>query len=99
LDNTSLSYNLVFTTAQLKGRIKTNGVTIYMLIRCGSREAAIAQAYYAVGNNGWNLAFSCVTRCGEGFEERSGKTQRVKELWQLADEDEDEDADSVRVFY
>ncbi len=101
LDNTPLVYCLVLSTCQASDPFihgaHFNGCQIYRLVKCGSREAAAAEAYYAAGVNGWNIAFSCVMRLGEDFEERSGKVKRVKELWMLADEETDENV--VRVFY
>jgi hypothetical protein len=44
-----------------------NGRAIYELVTCASREAATAEAVYAAGVNGWNVAFSCVTRLSEAF--------------------------------
>jgi hypothetical protein len=74
-----------------------NGRQIYKMIKCGSRAAAISEAFYATGVNGWNVAFSCVMRVGEDFEERSGKATPVEELWMLAEEEEE--SEHVRVFY
>jgi hypothetical protein len=103
LDATSLVYYLILTTCQASNPFvhgsHFNGRQIYKMIKCGSREAAIAEAFYATGVNGWNIAFSCVTRLGEGFDDRNGNAQKVEELWILAEEDDDEDASSVRVFY
>lgn len=101
LDNTPLVYYLVLSTCQASDPFihgaHFNGCQIYKLVKCGSREAAVAEAFYTAGVNGWSVAFSCVMRLGEDFEERSGKVKRVDELWMLAEEEEDEDA--VRVFY
>jgi hypothetical protein len=69
------------------------------VVKCGSREAAVFEAFYATGANGWHVAFSCVMRLGEDFRKRSGKTIAVKELWMLAEKEEEEDKDAIRVFY
>jgi hypothetical protein len=74
-----------------------NGHQIYKLVKCGGREAAVANAFYAAGVNGWSLAFSCVMKLGEDFEERSGTAKRVKELGMLAEEEDNEKV--VKVFY
>jgi hypothetical protein len=102
LDETPLVYCLIFTTCQASTPFvhgaHFNGRQIYKMIKCGSRAAAISEAFYATGVNGWNVAFSCVMRVGEDFEERSGKATPVEELWMLAEEEEEE-SEHVRVFY
>jgi hypothetical protein len=103
LEETALVYWLVFTTYQASNPFvhgaHFNGRAIYKLVRCGSREAAVAEVFYAAGVNGWSLAFSCVTRLDESFDESSGVITKVDELWMLAtDEEEDQEATS-RVFY
>ncbi|KNG44015.1 hypothetical protein DDE82_009097 [Stemphylium lycopersici] len=101
LEDTSLAYYLILSTCQAREPFlhgpHSNGHKIYSMIRCGSRDAAVAEAFYASGVNGWNVAFSCVMRLGEDFEQRSGKAKVVKDLAQLAQDDEDEE--NVRVFY
>ncbi|KAF1946920.1 hypothetical protein EJ02DRAFT_393389 [Clathrospora elynae] len=101
LESTPLVYCLVMSTCQASDPFihgaHFNGRQIYKLIKCGSREAAVAEAFYAAGVNGWNIAFSCTMRLGEDFEERSGKVKKMDELWMLADEEEDKNV--VRVFY
>lgn len=101
LAKTPLVYYLVLTTFQASDPFihgaHFNGKQIYKMIRCGSREAAVAESFYAAGVNGWNIAFSCVMRLGEDFEERFGTVQRANELWMFSDEAEDENA--IRVFY
>jgi hypothetical protein len=96
-DDYPLSYNLVYTTNNVIKPYDPAGEAIYTMTKCGSREAALAHVYYTVGNNGWSLIFSCVTRRGEGFGERSGKVKMVNELRGLMNEDED--TESIRVFY
>lgn len=103
LDLIDLVYYLVFSssTAQemfVTGGSSTGGRQVYKMVKCGSREAAVAEVFHAVGFNGWNLVFSCAMRVDEGVEERGGKFKRVKDLWMLADENED-DEESARVFY
>jgi hypothetical protein len=101
LDATSLVYSLILTTYQASNPFAHgshfNGRQIYKLIRCGSREAATSEAFYASGVNGWNVAFSCVTRLGEGFEDRTNLGKKIEELYMLADNESDDDV--VRVFY
>lgn len=104
LEATDLSYCLVFSSTQEhdftvgKGASR-DGRSIYKLVKCGSRETAIAEAFHATGLNGWNLVFSCVVRGDESVEERGGKFRRVRNLWMLADDDDNKDNESVRVFY
>jgi len=102
LEKTALVYWIVFTTYQASNPFvhgaHFNGRGIYKLVRCGSREAAITEAFYAAGVNGWNVAFSCVTRLDETFDECSGRIQKVDQLWMLADSEE-EDQETLRVFY
>ena len=105
LDNTPLVYCLILTTCQASDPFvhgaHFNGRQIYKLVKCGSREAAVAEAFYAAGVNGWNIAFSCVMKLGHDFDEApiNAKVERAEHLWQLADEGEDEDAAKVKVFY
>ncbi|KAF2035096.1 hypothetical protein EK21DRAFT_54635, partial [Setomelanomma holmii] len=101
LDKTPLEYRLIMTTCQASNPFihgaHFNGRQIYKMTRHGSREAAVAEAFYAVGVNGWNVAFSCVTRGREGFEERDGIIERVDELWYLAEVETEQNR--VRVFF
>lgn len=101
LEATPLVYYLVLSTYQASDPFiigcHFNGCQIYKLVKCGSREAAVAEAFYATTVNGWNLAFSCVMRLGQDFEERDRYIKRVDELWMLAEEEKDTDA--VRIFY
>lgn len=101
LDATPLVYYVVLSTCQASDPFihgaHFNGRQIYKLVKCGSREAAAAEAFYSSGINGWSVAFSCAMRGGETFEERPGKAKRVEDLWMLADDEEEEDV--VRVFY
>jgi hypothetical protein len=103
LDATSLAYYLILTTCQASNPFvhgsHFNGRQIYKMVKCGSREAAIAEAFYATGVNSWNIAFSCVTRLGEGFDDKNGNVQKVQELWMLAEDDVDRDDNTLRVFY
>lgn len=103
LQDTDLAYHLVFSSTQALDLFAAGGSTVggrqvYKLVKCGSREAAVAEIFHATGTNGWNLVFSCVTRASEDIMERGGKFTRVKNLWMLADDDGD-DGESVRVFY
>lgn len=112
LDATSLVYYLVVSTPQGGNDYAFGGMTAYgsprpksannsrqayKLVKCGSREAAAAEAFYAAGANGWNVAFSCVMRHGETFDDRNGSVERVDELWKLSEDAEDDD--TIRVFY
>jgi hypothetical protein len=102
LEATDLSYCLVFSSTQghdfiMAGTTANCGRSIYKIVKCGSREAAIAEVFHATGLNGWNLVFSCVMRADESIDERGGKFRRVDDLWMLADNDDDDE--SVRVFY
>ena len=102
LEAMDLSYYLVFNSTQAQdlfvpGGSSTGGRQIYKLIKCGSREAAVAEVFYATGLNGWNLVFSCIARASENVEDRGGNFRRVERLWMLADDDDD--GKSVRVFY
>lgn len=99
LDKTDLVYYMVITTnpaTEPFGQF-IHGKPIYRLARFGSREAAVAEAFYVSGVNGWNIVFSCVMRLGETFDDRNGKIKRVQELWELAEDAADEE--TIRVFY
>jgi hypothetical protein len=101
LQATELAYCLVFSTTQIPEFMPPNptaGKQMYKLIKCGSREAAVAEVFHVVGLNGWNLVFSCVMRASDDIEEQSGKFKRVGDLWMLAGADHDGE-DGVRVFY
>ncbi|KAF2733316.1 hypothetical protein EJ04DRAFT_274927 [Polyplosphaeria fusca] len=104
LDSTSLVYYMVLSTTQSRDDYMemknddSRGRQIYRLVKCGSREAAVAEAFYAAGVQRWNVVFSCVMKLGETFEERRfAIAERVEELWQLAEESKD--GSKVRVFY
>lgn len=106
LDAMNLVYYLVFNSLQaheLAGCMPASlsnmrGRQMYKLVKCGSREAAIAEVFHATGLNGWNLVFSCVTKASEDIDGGAGKLRRVEDLWMLADDD-GADGESVRVFY
>ena len=101
LEATSLVYCLVLSTCQAADPFvhgaHFHGKQIYKLVKCGSREAAVSEAYHSAGVNGWNVAFSCVMRLAEGYDERDGKAKKVQHLHMLSDEDEDKQ--SIRTFY
>lgn len=100
LDRTSLVYCSVYTTTQTNEHFTSSisgGQKIYKMMKCGSREAAVTEAFYAAGVEACNLVFSCVMRFGEDFEERNGPIKRVDELWMLAEEEKD--SNTIRVFY
>lgn len=103
LDATSLVYWVILTACQASNPFipgsHFNGKQIFKMIRCGSREAATSEAFYATGVNGWSVAFGCVTRLGEGFDDRNGKALPQEDLWMLAEDDDEDDDDNVRVFY
>jgi hypothetical protein len=101
LANAPLVYCLVIGTYcaehSFAQEVHYNGRHIYKLVRCGSRAAAVLEAFYAAGVNGWNVLFTCVMRLGEDFGERSGKVRKVTRLSHLAEEDCD--GEDVRIFY
>jgi len=76
LDACGLLYYLVLSTSQANDPFiygcHFNEKAVYKWIRCGSKEVAAAEAFYTSGVDGWNIAFSCVMREGETFEERVG---------------------------
>lgn len=98
LDGTALVYCVVLSTCQASEPFvhgaHFNGKAMFRVVRCGSREGASAEAFYAAGVNGWSVVFSCVMREGENF---GGDMRRVEELWELGEEDEVDEG--VRVFY
>jgi hypothetical protein len=98
LESTSLVYCLVFSANQGIDHVThgahPHGQKIYMLFKCGSREAAVAEAFYAVVSKRWSLAFSCVMRLDDNSEERPGPTEKVDQLWMLS-----EKGKTVKVFY
>jgi hypothetical protein len=102
LESIDLVYCHVFSCTQGQDTISRGGTVVgsrqlFKLVKCGSRKAAIAEAFHATGFYGWNLVFSCVMRLDEDIDERGGKFKKVRQLWMLADEDDDGKA--VRVFY
>lgn len=102
LEATSLVYNMVLATYQagqppyVMGN-HFNGTKVYKLVRCGSREAAAAEAFYSASVNGWNVVFACVTRADDALEGFEGKIKRVEDLWMLGEDDEEDDY--TRVFF
>jgi hypothetical protein len=101
LESTPLIYCLVFSTCQASDPFihgaHFNGRQIYKLFECGSREAAVAEAFYAAGVNGWSLVFSCVKKLVDNSEERFGPAKKVNRLWLLAEEEHGEK--TAKVFY
>ncbi|OAG04002.1 uncharacterized protein CC84DRAFT_1177917 [Paraphaeosphaeria sporulosa] len=101
LDGTPLVYYVVLSTCQASEPFihgaHFNGRQIHKLFRCGGREAAVAEAFYASGVNGWSVAFSCVMRADDELEGGEGKIKRVDELWMLGEDEEDDDC--TRVFF
>ncbi|KAF2181480.1 hypothetical protein K469DRAFT_691967 [Zopfia rhizophila CBS 207.26] len=101
MDDDDLVYYIVLSTWHASDSFvhgaHFNGRQIYNLVKCGSREAAAAEAFYAAGVNGWNVAFSCVVRMGETFSDRTGAAERVEELWNLGEDGKDDT--TVRVFF
>jgi hypothetical protein len=82
----------------------TTGASIYRVVRCGSREEAAAQAFYAAGGNRWSTLFTCVVvggkrvlsqrvlvADGEGYE-------RVSSLGELVEGTEGENG-KIKIFY
>lgn len=92
LEGTSLVYFLIISTCQASDPFihgaHFNGRQIYKLVKCGSREAATSEAFYAAGVNGWNIAFSCVMKVGQEFDERR-PVKRAESLWMLAEADDE----------
>jgi hypothetical protein len=76
---------------------KCYGLQIYKLVKCGSREAAVTEAFFAAGVQGYNVVFSCVMRLDEDFTGRFGNARKVEQLSDLALENYS--IDNVRVFY
>ncbi|KAJ4319098.1 hypothetical protein N0V94_004058, partial [Neodidymelliopsis sp. IMI 364377] len=102
LESIDLAYCLIFSCTQAQDTISRGGAGVgnrqlFKLVKCGSRKAAVAEAFHATGFYGWNLVFSCVMRLDEDVDGRGGKFRKVGQLWMLADEDDDGKA--VRVFY
>ncbi|KAF1980136.1 hypothetical protein BU23DRAFT_594464, partial [Bimuria novae-zelandiae CBS 107.79] len=66
LEATPLTYYVVLATCQASEPFvhgaHFNGTQIYKLVKCGSRDAAAAEAFYAAGVNGWSVVFSCAVR-------------------------------------
>ncbi|OCL14793.1 hypothetical protein AOQ84DRAFT_280301 [Glonium stellatum] len=100
LEKCSLIYFVVMSTFQAfdniyRGTTSATGTgkTIYKVVKCGRREAAASEAFYAAGINGWNVVFSCVRREGD----RGKKVTRVDELWKMAEKPRD--GQELRVFY
>jgi hypothetical protein len=91
LESIPLVYYLVLSTCQVADRFIYGahfiGRQIYKLVRCGSREAAVAEAFYAAGVNGWNIAFRCISKLEEAFEEKSGEDNKFGNLWRLAEQE------------
>jgi hypothetical protein len=101
LETTSLVYYIVLSTCQASDPFihgaHFNGKQIYKMIRCGSREAAVAEAFYAAGVNGWTVAFSCITRLDQDFDDTNGKVEKVDKLWMLAEEEKTQG--NIRIFF
>ena len=99
VNGTSLVYCIVISTYQASEPFvhgaHFNGKTMFRVVRCGTREGASAEAFHAVGTNGWSVVFSCVFKEGVMF---SGRVKRVEELWELGEKD-DEAKEDARVFY
>lgn len=102
IENTPLVYCLVLASFQARdpyvNTAHFNGKQIYKLVKCGSREAAVAEAFYTAGSDGWSVVFSCVMRSGEDDFSTSGTIRRVNKLSGLLDKAENE-RDVTRIFY
>ncbi|KAF2013066.1 hypothetical protein BU24DRAFT_263552 [Aaosphaeria arxii CBS 175.79] len=97
LESTDLEYCVVMSALQGHAPgCPHPGRKMYMMARCGSREAAATQAFH-YASLGSHVVFSCVFRLGESFEDRIGPVARVEELWNLAEEAENDEV--IRVFY
>jgi hypothetical protein len=84
----------------------TTGASIYRVVRCGSREEAAAQAFYAAGGNRWSTLFTCVVvggkrvlsqrvlvADGEGYERASSLEELVEGV------EGDDKKGKIRIFY
>lgn len=101
-DSMPLVYCLVISTFDadhtFPPQVHYKGRHIYKLIKCGSREAAVLEAFYAAGVHGWNVLFTCVMRLGEEFEDKAGKAMKVR-LAQLARGESEGEKEGVSLFY
>lgn len=100
LKSRPLVYCLVLSTYETivnMGQEKIYGSQMYKLVRCGSREAAATEAFYAAGVHGYNVAFACVMRLDEDFAGSFGRARKVEQLSDLALENHSRE--DVRVFY
>ncbi|KAL5371834.1 hypothetical protein DPSP01_013962 [Paraphaeosphaeria sporulosa] len=81
LEGTPLVYYVVLSTCQASEPFihgaHFNSRQIYKLTRYSSREAAVVEAYYASGVNGWSVAFRCVMQAND---EREGGKGNIKRL-------------------
>lgn len=76
---------------------RNRGTLMYRLVKCGSREAAVTEAFFAAGVHGYNVTFACVMRLDEDFAGSSGRAKKVEQLSDLAVESHSRM--DVRVFY
>ncbi|KAL2827675.1 hypothetical protein BJY01DRAFT_135806 [Aspergillus pseudoustus] len=82
----------------------TTGSSIYRVVRCGSREEAATQAFYAAGGNRWSTLFTCVV-VDDGHRALSGRVlvldgegyERVRSLGELVEGEGKRG--KIRVFY
>lgn len=99
LNRTSLEYCIVLSTFQASEPFVLgahfNGKTVFKIVKCGIREEALAEIFYAVAANGWSVEFGCVIREGERFTENA---KRVERLLELGKEDGNR-KEEARVFY
>jgi hypothetical protein len=99
LNGTSLVYCIVLSTYQASEPFVDgahfNGKEIFKVVKCGTRERASAEAFYATVLNGWSVELSCVLREGEMLTKNA---KRVEKLWELGEEDAIV-KEGARVFY
>jgi hypothetical protein len=108
LERTPLVYYVVMSTWHIQQYGNRNRITtpIFKTVRCGSRDAAAAEIFYAAGAHGWSTVFAAVGRESEIdlFEKGVAKVERVTGLWGLAELDKDEEKNAkeqstVKMFY
>lgn len=101
LEATSLIYCIILSSFQARDLTASNhhlhGRQIFKLIKCGSRDAAIAEVLCASVMYGWNVAFSCVMREDENFPQKQGIYEKVGKLGMLAGAAANKNV--IRVFY
>ncbi|KAI9692896.1 MAG: hypothetical protein M1822_004890 [Bathelium mastoideum] len=79
--------------------VENHTLPIYRVVVTGSSDAAVAQAFYDAGANGWSTLFTCavIESVGEKLAETKGLNafERVDRLWKLAGGDTDKN----KIYY